>query len=49
MKVLIIDDHALFREGLRYLLRSMTDIWNMLRRRISNDYRICRPSIRRWT
>ena len=25
MKVLIIDDHALFREGLRYLLRSMTD------------------------
>ena len=25
MKVLIIDDHALFPEGLRYLLRSMTD------------------------
>ena len=25
MKVHIIDDHALFREGLRYLLRSMTD------------------------
>ena len=25
MKVLIIDDHALFREGLRYLLQSMTD------------------------
>ncbi len=25
MKVLIIDDHALFREGMRYLLRSMTD------------------------
>lgn len=25
MKVLIINDHALFREGLRYLLRSMTD------------------------
>ena len=25
MKVVMIDDHALFREGLRYLLRSMTD------------------------
>ena len=25
MKVIIIDDHLLFREGLRYLLRSMTD------------------------
>ena len=30
MKVLIIDDHALFREGLRYLLRSMTDEWEYL-------------------
>ena len=47
MKELIIDDRALFREGLRYLLRSMTDDLDMLRRRISNDYRICRASIRR--